>query len=256
MRVIPISCNFDNYAYLLINEETRQALVIDPAEYYPVYSTLEAQDLDLKGILCTHHHGDHIGGLAELSADFPELPIVGHESDRKRIPGLNHQITDNDVLVIGGFSGEVLHTPGHTKGSVCYLFDDTLFTGDTLFGAGCGRLFEGSPKQMFHSLNRLKNRSPTTRVYFGHEYTAHNLKFADFVEPNNPDITTRQQEVAELRQTGGFSTPSTLAVELATNPFLRCEVEAIMKSMAPKLYPDSPEPAAVFQALRQLRDGF
>jgi hydroxyacylglutathione hydrolase len=256
MQILAISCNFDNYSYLLIDEQRGEAAVIDPAEYYPVARALTEKHVQLKGIYCTHHHGDHIGGLADLVEEFPGIAVFGHERDRRRIPSLNRPLADNAALTFGGLKGQVLYTPGHTMGSVCYLFADALFTGDTLFGAGCGRLFEGSPEQMLHSLNRLKKLPPATRVYFGHEYTAHNLKFAGFVDAANRQVTKRQQEVTELRQAGGFTTPSTLALELATNPFLRTEEPGIQKSMAPKLYPDPPESLAVFRALRELRDGF
>lgn len=256
MKVIALPCSFDNYAYLIICEETSTAAVVDPAEYYPVYCALEEHGVRLVKVLCTHHHADHIGGLEDLATEINGLEIYGHYKDRKRITRLTTAANDGDRVVFGNLSGEMLHTPGHTSGSSCYLFGDQLFTGDTLFGAGCGRLFEGSPAQMFASLNRLRDLPPETTVWFGHEYTAHNLKFAQFVDPGNEAVVKRMSAVSTRRDHGAPTTPSTLRLECATNPFLRCEKEGIRNSVAAKFFGEPLDPLSVFTALRKLKDSY
>ena len=178
MKIVTLPCSFDNYAYLVICEETGDAAIVDPAEFYPIFSEIESFSVRLKAIYCTHHHADHIGGLEDFLGEFPGLNVYGHESDKRRIRGLNCLLTDNSKIRIGNIEGHVMHTPGHTSGGLCYKIEDALFTGDTLFGAGCGRLFEGTPSEMYDALNsRIKPMSPLTKVYFGHEYTARTSSF-------------------------------------------------------------------------------
>lgn len=263
MKIEILPCLFDNYSYLIICEETRDAALVDPAEYYPVVQAIDGRNIQLKSIFCTHHHADHIGGVEELQAVFPGLSIYGHESDSRRIPGLNRPLKDNSEVQVGNIRGQVLHTPGHTSGSLCYLFEEAIFTGDTMFGAGCGRLFEGSPKQMYQALNnRIKILPASTRVYFGHEYTRQNLKFAEFVEPGNQAVGRRLQQTLELKENaenggeGLLTSPSTLELECETNPFLRCEEHGIIDSVLEKIIGDKPDPLTVFTALRRLKDSF
>jgi hydroxyacylglutathione hydrolase len=257
MKIVTLPCSFDNYSYLIICEETGTAAVVDPAEYYPVSCAVASAGVQLRAVYCTHHHADHIGGLDDLREEFPDLDIYGHHVDRRRIPGFNSPLTDGSTVRIGKITGQALHTPGHTSGSICYLFGTDLFTGDTLFGAGCGRLFEGTPQQMHEALNSLvKNLPPATKVYFGHEYTAHNLKFARFVEPGNKAGEARRELVEGQRASGLATTPSTLATEVATNPFLRCGEEEIIRTVAEKFFGEDLDPLSVFAALRRLKDVF
>ena len=257
MKIVTLPCSFDNYGYLVICAETGEAAVVDPAEYYPISREIESRGVQLRSVYCTHHHADHIGGLEDLLGEFPGLKVYGHTSDKRRIAGLNSLLEDGDTVRVGSIEGRVLHTPGHTAGSVCYTFADNVFTGDTLFGAGCGRLFEGSPAQMYEALNKkIRVMAPGTKLYFGHEYTAQNLKFAQFVDPDNATIRQRVQDVALLRDQGHFTTPSTVAEECATNPFLRCEEQGIIKTVAEKFAGESLDPLSVFTTLRRLKDSF
>lgn len=257
MKIVTIPCSFDNYSYLIISEETGDAAVIDPAEFYPLFREIEKTGVRLQAIYCTHHHADHIGGLEDLLGEFPEVAVYGHESDKRRIPGMNHSLIDDSKMSIGTVTGQVMHTPGHTSGSLCYLFGDALFTGDTLFGGGCGRLFEGSPQQMYDALNgRIKCLPGPTKVYFGHEYTLQNLKFAHFVEPGSEAVVNRLRQTTVQRDLGQLTTPSNLELERQTNPFLRCTEEGVVRTVAEKFIGEASDPLAVFTALRRLKDSF
>lgn len=253
MKVVTICCAFDNFSYLLICNMTGQAAVIDPTEAYPVWRELEAAGVKLVAALCTHHHNDHIGGLADLLEEQPELMVYGSEHEVGRIPFLNKPLQDEASLAIGNLSGRALHTPGHTRGSMCYLFGDKLFTGDTLFGAGCGRLFEGTAEQMYTSLNNVIGELPgETLLYFGHEYTEHNLSFAARIEPDNEATIRRLTEWQGAKALGGVSTPSSLRLERATNPFLRCDRSAIRKQFGQASAAVSD--LEIFSLLRTLRN--
>jgi hydroxyacylglutathione hydrolase len=257
MKIVTLPCSFDNYAYLIICEQTGVAAVVDPAEFYPVFCALESAGVTLRAVFCSHHHADHIGGLEDLLGEFPGLKIYGYGGDTQRIPGINSPLTAGSTVRVGNLEGRVLHTPGHTSGSLCYLFEDHLFTGDTLFGAGCGRLFEGTPKQMYEALNlTIKKMPAATKVHFGHEYTAHNLKFAHFVEPGNQEVARRLELVTAARASGQPTTPSTLATEIATNPFLRCEEQELVRTVAEKFFGEVLDPLSVFTVLRRQKDGF
>lgn len=257
MKVVTIPCAFDNYAYLLICEETGEAGVIDPAEFYPVFREVEEQGVHLQSVFCTHHHADHIGGIEDLLDEFPTMAVYGHELDRKRIPGLNGCLNHGEMVRVGNTTGETIHTPGHTTGSVCYFFNNVLFTGDTLFGAGCGRLFEGSPRQMFEALNVVSTKfPPETEVYFGHEYTQQNLKFARFVDPDNQAVMNRQTLAVQQIESGKFTTPSTLRLEAETNPFMRCSEQGLIRTVVEKNGDKKPDSLSVFTALRRLKDSF
>lgn len=174
MRVIPVPCLKDNYAYLVVCEQTGTTAVVDPSEAEPVQVALAKEGLTLSAILNTHHHGDHVGGNHELLEMYPDIPVYGHVSDVLRIPAMNMPVDAGDQFQIGELEAVVLFNPGHTHGAISYFFPQApaIFTGDTLFSAGCGRIFEGNPEQMYHSLNDVIGSCPDeTQVYCGHEYT-------------------------------------------------------------------------------------
>ncbi len=240
----------DNYIWLLCRD--RQAVVVDPGEAGPVLARLSNDGLRLAGILITHHHADHQGGVAELTARYP-VPVFAPASES--ITGRTEPLSGGETLDLLGERVQALAVPGHTAGHLAYLAGERLFCGDTLFGAGCGRLFEGTPAQMAASLAAIAALPPATLIHCAHEYTEANLRFAQAVEPNNPDIAARMANVAELRRAGLPSVPSTLAEERATNPFLRCREPAVIAAARQRGAADD-SPVAVFTALRGWRNDF
>jgi hydroxyacylglutathione hydrolase len=252
VQVVP--CSFDNYSYLLICRETGDAAIVDPTEAYPLLEELTKHKARLTTILCTHHHHDHVDGIDALLQEFQDVKVVCHSSDRYRINAANYSVADDDTVVLGNLQGKVIYTPGHTKGSVCYLFSEHLFAGDTLFGAGCGRLFEGDAGQMFRSLTtRLAVLPDSTRIYFGHEYTRKNLDFARTVEPDNTDLAAR---IAALSGNSAPSSPSTMILEKKTNPFLRSNSAEIRRNIGLQEEGHDEEMVEVFTILRRMRDTF
>jgi hydroxyacylglutathione hydrolase len=211
MRVISIPCLKDNYSYLII--DGTYAACVDPSEHTPVRTVIEREGITLTAIWLTHHHWDHVGGVDELATEGVE--VIAHTSDRPRLPKVTHGVDEGDLVHLGSLRATIIHNPGHTSGAISYLINGCVFTGDTLFGGGCGRVFEGTMDQMHASLQKLGALPGDTRVYFGHEYTASNLRFAAHVEPDNIEVAARMKAVPSP------STPSTIALELATNPFLR-----------------------------------
>jgi hydroxyacylglutathione hydrolase len=255
MKIVQIPLLRDNYAYLLVCEKTRNAAILDPSEADPVLNRVDQEQVTLAAILNTHHHRDHTGGNEEILARH-KVEVYGHSSDSARIPGFTRGVDQGDDVQIGELKGKVLFIPGHTTGHVAYLFDNSLFCGDTLFTGGCGRLFEGTPEQMHASLKQLMALPDNTKVYCGHEYTESNLRFAMSVEPKNPKLASRFERVQGLRSRGAPTVPSTLEEEKQTNPFLRWdsrEIQATLKSANPDARAD---PVSVFTAVRKMKDAF
>jgi hydroxyacylglutathione hydrolase len=246
MRIVAVPCLADNFAYLVISEG--QAAVVDPGEAGPIEAALSREGVALAAIWATHHHGDHVGGVRALCAARPGLPVVAGVADADRIAGVTHRLADGDRVTVGGATARAIHNPGHTLGAISFALDGAVLTGDTLFGAGCGRLFEGDAAMMHASLMRLAALPPETRVYFGHEYTAANLRFAAAVEPTNTAIAER----AAAGTTP--STPSTIALERATNPFLRAAEPAVIA--AARARGAAADPPAVLGAIRSWKDRF
>ncbi len=254
--VLAIPTRRDNYVYLLTDLEQRHAIIVDPSDAAPVRQALQEYGLEPVAILVTHHHPDHVGGVVELQQAF-DLPVYGYAEDQKRIPGLTHPLAEGDRFTPNNLDQEaqVWFVPGHTRGHIAYLFEERVFVGDTLFVAGCGRLFEGTAAQMENSLSRLASLPGSTRFYCGHEYTVKNLKFAATIEPENHAIQDKLAWAQERRKQGAPTVPSTLEEELTTNPFIRVR-EAPVQEAAVREGASARDPVAVFAKLRALRDRF
>jgi hydroxyacylglutathione hydrolase len=255
MKIIQIPLLRDNYGYLIVCEKTNTAAIIDPSEAEPVLRRVEQEDVTLAAILNTHHHRDHTGGNDGLLAG-QKLKVYGHKNDQGRIPGLTNGVDEGDEIQIGELRGKVLFIPGHTTGHVAYLFSNNLFCGDTLFTAGCGRLFEGTPEQMHGSLKKLMALPDDTKVYCGHEYTENNLRFAMTLEPNNHKLVSRFETVRTLRARGVPTVPSTMEEEKQTNPFLRWDSKEIQTNLKAGTADLPFDPVSIFARVRKLKDAF
>lgn len=240
----------DNYIWLLRRGD--RVAVVDPGDAAPVMARLQADGLQLEAILVTHHHADHQGGVAEL-AEYWQATVFGPADES--IIACSRPLSGGDRIDVLGQKFDVLAVPGHTAGHIAYRMPGAVFCGDTLFGAGCGRLFEGTPAQMADSLARLAALPDDTLIYCAHEYTAANLNFAAAVEPDNPAIRRRSAAVAERRQAGLPTVPSTLREEKATNPFLRCSEPAVVAA-ARQRDPAAQDPVSVFAAIRAWKNVF
>lgn len=243
----------DNYIYLIHNEETKEAAVIDPAKAESVLDFLEQNKLELRYILNTHHHWDHVGGNLELQSQT-DCQIIGYKNDVKRIPGINQYVDDEHHINILGSNAEVFFVPGHTLGHIAYYFpqENALFCGDTIFMMGCGRLFEGSPKQMHASLTKLAALPDNTQLYCAHEYTLNNAEFALTIEPDNQALQQRYKEIQKLREHNTPTVPGDLATERATNPFLRTNSPEIRRNLDMEHAND----VEVFAEIRRRKDNF
>jgi len=232
LRVERIASWKDNYTYLLVCEATGDAAVVDAPELGPVVQRVDEIGARVRQILSTHHHPDHSMANPEL-AKLYDAPVLGHVSDRERLPGFTRGLEEGDTVAVGNHVARVLHIPAHTRGHIAYVFDDALavFSGDTMFAAGCGRLFEGTPEMMFAAFTKLAALPDEMRVFCGHEYTESNLVFAAHVEPDNLAVKWKLDRVREMRAHAAadwhdateseMTIPTTLAEERATNPFLR-----------------------------------
>jgi hydroxyacylglutathione hydrolase len=257
MRIVPVPVLLDNYAYLVI-ADSGAAAVVDPSEAKPVLDTVEREQARLEAIWNTHHHWDHVGGNRDLLLANPRLKVFGYAGDRARIPGITDPVEDGQTFDFEGITVRVMFIPAHTSGHIAYYLprEGTVFTGDTLFAGGCGRLFEGDPSMMVASLARLTGLPAETRIYCGHEYTEKNLRFALTLEPRNAELTSKYARVKAQTERGEPTVPTTVAEELATNPFLRSESPELRQAVR-KQFPDCRDDAVdVFSRTRRLKDAF
>ena len=255
MNLLALPAFADNYIWML--HDGRQALVVDPGDAAPVHQALDAQGLALAAILVTHHHNDHVGGLADLHSRLQGSVFA---PAREAIPGPHVPVSGGDTVEALGLSFDVIDVPGHTAGHIAYLHRPTdaaplLFCGDTLFSGGCGRLFEGTPAQMHQSLTRLAQLPPDTRVCCAHEYTLPNLTFARAVEPCNTDLLAYTSRCQDLRSRGLPTLPGSIGQERLINPFLRCDQPAVVEA-AHRHGAASRDGADVLAALRQWKNVF
>ena len=222
MKIEIIPCLKDNYSYLIIDEENNIACVVDPGEAEPIIKYLENTQIKLKFILNTHHHYDHVDGNQKLKEKYG-ASVIGYKDDKERIPGIDIMVNDEETWIYKNFEAKIIHIPGHTLGHICFYFykDELVFTGDTLFSLGCGRIFEGTYKQMFDSLMKLKELPKNTKVYCGHEYTLQNSKFCIVNDESNKNLRTKIIDIKIRLKSGLPTIPSTIKDELECNIFLR-----------------------------------
>ena len=253
-RVVQLPALRDNYIYLILPQDQASCLVVDPATAEPVIDACRQLKRRPTHVLNTHHHWDHTGANLALKQMF-DCRIIGSIEDRKRIPGLDLAVCGRKPTTLGGLNIRIIETPGHTGGHIAYLIKDALFCGDTLFGAGCGRIFEGTAEQMWSSLKRLSTLPSSTRVYCAHEYTLANLDFAACVDEDNPKLSMRIKQARARRKSGLPTVPSTRSLELETNPFLRVLDHEFRKHYAVQ-HGISADETSVFARLRKQKDAF
>lgn len=266
LTVVAVPAFKDNYLWLACRG--RDAIVVDPGDAAPIERALAQRGLTLRAILLTHHHPDHVGGVQALlearRENGPGAPFVVYGPATEPIAGVTHRLREGDRIAIEAprIAFDVLDVPGHTSGHIAYVSVDgdacppILFCGDTLFAAGCGRLFEGTPAQMHASLSKLAALPPETRVYCAHEYTQNNLRFAQAVEPRSAALAARVSDAAALRARGEPTVPSTIALERATNPFLRVAEATVREAAEHRSTGAADSPVATFAALRSWKDVF
>jgi len=231
MRIEIIPCLQDNYSYLIIDENNNFACVVDPSESQPIINFLKNKNIELRYILNTHHHYDHIGGNLELKKRY-NSKIVGFKEDKDRIPEIDVLVEDNQKWKGENFEAKIYHIPGHTSGHIAFHFflEKKIFTGDTLFSLGCGRIFEGTYEQMFNSLKKIKELPKDTQIYCGHEYTLQNSKFCESNDPDNSNLKSKIEEIKEKIKNGQPTIPSILSDEIECNIFLKAkDVESFSK---------------------------
>jgi len=258
MVIVTVPQLSDNYAYLVIDDANKECAVVDCAEADKVIAAAKAQGVKLSAVLTTHWHGDHSGGNEDIAAKVPGIKVYGASAEGGKIPALTNPVADGDKVRIGGIEGRVIGIPAHTNGHVAYYFPslDAVFTGDTMFIGGCGRVFEGNASTMVASLHKLTALPDSTKVYCGHEYTEKNLRFALTLEPGNEALKARHEWSLKTRAAGKFTVPSTIGDEKKTNPFLRTsspELRANLKKRDPSVQDD---PIAIFAKARALKDSF
>ena len=250
LKVITVPCLSDNYAFLMKDEASGRVGVVDVPEAGPIQAALADAGWTLTDVFFTHHHHDHIGGLSALGAEG--VRIWGSAADQDRLPPLTDHVSPGDTILFGDSAAQVWDVSGHTINHLAFVFDGYVFTGDSLIALGCGRLFEGTPAQMHASLKQFEGLSDETLVCSGHEYTAANGRFAKTIEPNNVALAQRLQSVAQARAANQPTVPSRLGEERATNPFLRCHIDAVKAGVN---LPNSTD-VATFAAVRASKDAF
>ena len=252
MKIEVIPCLDDNYSYLIYEEETNTVSIVDPSEFAPCEKIIKNYK-KLDNILITHHHADHVGGNLKLKEKY-NSKIFGYQKDKNRIPGIDILLYEDQIFNVGNLEVKVIFIPGHTSGHIAYYIqkENVVFTGDTLFSLGCGRVFEGSHKQMFESLNKLKILDPKTKVYCGHEYTKKNLEFCLDIDTNNSFLKEKALMINSKLSNRQPTVPTTIEEELKTNIFLRCNDTTIKKAL--KLENSSDQ--EIFSKLRDLKDNF
>ena len=254
INIEPIKAFDDNYIWLMTTNEG--SIVVDPGENRNLQTIIEKTNIKLDAILVTHHHYDHTGGIKELLTKYPNLKVYGPNNN---VDLIKSRLVDGELLNVIGVDFEVIEIPGHTLDHIAYYANinnsPLLFCGDTLFAGGCGRVFEGTFDQMYESLMKLKKLPQNTRIYCGHEYTINNLKFAKAVEPDNIDLIARYNDAIDLRKNNIPTLPSTLSIELKTNPFLRAEKNNVQK-IIPHEFKTGLSEKEIFSALRQWKDNF
>ncbi|MCL1058717.1 hydroxyacylglutathione hydrolase [Shewanella gelidimarina] len=257
LTVTPLPAFDDNYIWALQVAHIHGAYVVDPGDANVVIDFLDQAQMPLLGVLITHHHHDHTGGIAQLLSHYgSNTPVYGPL--KENIAGVNQPVSATKNLQLHNIelNAEVIEVPGHTLGHIAYLIEDVLFCGDTLFSAGCGRLFEGSPEQMLASLTQLSNIVDSTKVCCTHEYTLANLAFANAVDPSNKQLRQYTEQAQQLRAANTPTLPSSIALEKAINPFLRSHTEEIRNSLADKFQQPIIDNVKSFALLRQWKDNF
>ena len=253
LEIVTIPCLKANYAFLAHDKATGQTAVVDVPEAAPIIAALKQRGWTLSHVLLTHHHWDHVDGLAALLADHPAT-VIGAAADAHRLPPLDIAVAEGDRVTIGSDTGTVIDVSGHTLGHVAFHFpaSSVVFTADSLMAMGCGRLFEGTPAQMHASLSKLAALPPETLVCSGHEYTASNAKFALTIEPGNTALISRVEKIETARAQGRPTVPSLLSTERATNPFLRSDSPEIQANLGLS----GADPVTVFTEVRRRKDSF
>ncbi|MGJ8585237.1 MAG: hydroxyacylglutathione hydrolase [Marinosulfonomonas sp.] len=253
IEIVTVPCLSDNYAFLLHSTETGETAVVDVPEAGPILSALVARGWQLTEIWITHHHYDHIDGVADLK-DATGAKVVGARADADRLPPLNLAVSEGEGFEFAGNGVEIFDVSGHTVGHIAFYVPaaSAVFTADSLMALGCGRLFEGSPDQMWSSLSKLAKLPPDTLVCSGHEYTESNAKFALTIEKDNPDLKSRSVAIKDARHQGLPTVPSLLSLELSTNPFLRAHLPTVKAAVGMENESD----AAVFAEVRKRKDAF
>jgi hydroxyacylglutathione hydrolase len=254
MQIEPIRALKDNYIWLLADESSSSAWVVDPGEAHNVLAVLRERRLELKGILITHHHVDHCAGVVELLSHYPDIFIYGsHQSSHLYV---NHPVQEGAIFDCLSMKVRVLEIPGHTLDHVAYLVENNLFCGDTLFSVGCGKIFEGTAAQMYCSLNKINQLDEATKIYCGHEYTLANLKFAQRVDPDNPYLHSKLIKTTQaLQDKESYCTlPSYLGEERKINPFLRCAVPEIITNVSKHIGKKLTDLVEVFYYLREWKN--
>lgn len=253
LEIVTIPCLSDNFTYLLKDAATGLVGVIDAPDAAPIETALEERGWTLNQILLTHHHGDHVDGVARLVERYG-AKVIGAKADEARLPPLDYALNEGDRWLLGESEAVVMDVSGHTINHIAYYFADAkaVFPGDCLFAMGCGRVFEGTHLMMWESLSKLAALPPDTEAYFGHEYTIANARFAVTADPENAALAARAREVDEIRARGEWTTPTTIGRELETNPFLRATEPGVQMAMGL----EGGDPAAVFAEVRRRKDNF